>query len=128
MVTKRYISKSGKEITFPVNIKGRRTFVSVGKEGCPLVTSDESVQAQIEKNYYFVNGQVVIHSIEGAPERGEESGGNPGLTDLPEVTRINDAIDLLENPPYSVEAGKVKTVAQAKKAAAGLGICFPNLK
>lgn len=126
---KKYFTVNGREITFPVTVKNNRTFVTVGTERRPLVTSDKEVQDQVERYCSFRSGVISAVTID---DNEEVAGAAPfkedALTDITVVQNINDAKDWLEHEPYNVPAGTIRTLSDAREVGKSFGLSFSNLK
>ena len=116
------VLKSGKSDVV-INFKGG-SIVDFARHPASYATTNPVHQAIIENSAQFKRGEIKLLSC---IEIGETAAApkKSGVKEYPEVTKTQDAIEVLKG--LGVDAANVKTKADAKKYAAELNISFPNL-
>lgn len=90
------------------------------------MTKNELTQHFIEHSDEFKSGRIkLVRAVEIEDPTAKTKDGK-GIKEYPEVTKTQDAIEVLKG--LGVDAANVKTKADAKKYAEELNISFPNLK
>jgi hypothetical protein len=124
MKNKTYISLTGIRYTFPVNIDGKTKWISISGEQLEYTTSNAKVQSAIENHSKFKDGSIGILSS-GKEEKKE----NPEFEskEFPEVTILNEAVEILRNEPYKIAVSKLRNKKAIFDIAKDVGASFPNL-
>lgn len=90
------------------------------------MTKNELTQHFIEHSDEFKSGRIkLVRAVEIEDPTAKTKDGK-GIKEYPEVSKTQDAIEVLKG--LGVDAANVKTKADAKKYAEELNISFPNLK
>jgi hypothetical protein len=80
----------------------------------------------IEKTSYFKNGKIKLFEQTG--EKTQPKKAAKLKKEFPEVTGIQEAIEILKGEPYLVDSQLLKTPEDVKRQAKANGAGFPNLK
>lgn len=133
MASKRYISLTGVQYTFPVVVKanGKEKAVWVSFKGNEndYATANADIQAAIEATDKFKNKEIGLSEKQAADEskgEGSETGFEPVAFE--DVTDINGAVAVLNGEPYKVAKSKLKTPDAIKLAMETCSVSFPNLQ
>ena len=130
---KAYVTAIGKSVVFDLGGGKHRTIDF--KTNRTFSTREKSVQDAIENSSFFKTGDIKCTASckveEGKaavkPEDKKPKVNSDGITELPEVTTINDAVAILKSDPYNVDATTLKTPEDILSKAADCKILFPNL-
>lgn len=124
---KVYFSKNKKKLVFAVKVEGDVKNVSFANFGGSFATSDEKLQAEIEKSFYFKKGIVYTGAKKSVKNAGKKGGkGESGGEEYPEVRDINGAAEVLS--AKKIDVSKIGSVEDLLAVAAESGISFPNLE
>lgn len=128
MAKKKYISMTGKQYVFPVNIKEKRTFIEFSGPKNEFVTDDEDVQNAVESSSKFKNGEIALEGgvsestkVQILPEKPKFEPAT-----FENVVDINGAIEVLKGEPYKLKANQLNTPEKVKAKIIGCNIDFPN--
>jgi hypothetical protein len=132
MAKKTYISLTGIQYTFPVNVevKGKNAVVWVALRGNEnsYTTAGKEVQEAIEAHARFKAKEI---GLSGDEPKVESSGSvnTKGIEpkEYPDVTDINGAVEILNGEPYKVNKNSLKTPANILAKAEEYNVKFPNL-
>lgn len=139
----------GGEVTFPVEVKGDRMYVTFkrrfGDRMGSLSCNDVAIQQGIEGSDRFLNGEIEVVSVEeevpvsddsilsdradesdrsDRSDKSDESVETAGKYD--EVTRFSDARQIL-NKEFGIPYSRLSNSEMVRNEAKGVGVVFRNL-
>jgi hypothetical protein len=129
-MTKRYISLTGTQYTFPVKVApdGRIEWVSFLGHTDAFVTSDAQVQKAIEASQKFLAGEIGCADAGDNPSKAAaDAPPADKKKEYPDVASLNEAVTVLSAEPYNVSRNALRTPEAIEKKAAEKGVVFPNL-
>jgi hypothetical protein len=114
--------------TLPVLLEGRLKYVVFSEENYGATVRDEKIQEAIEASSYFKGGEIklfrqltdAVHPKKTKPDFDEK--------EFPEVTNIQEAVEVLKGEPYKVPQQSLRTPENVMKQAEANNVKFPNLK
>jgi hypothetical protein len=110
----------------PVLLNGKVKYVNFSDEHNGATVTDEKMQDAIEKSSYFKSGK--INLFEQTGEKAQPKKAEKPKKEFPEVTGIQEAIEILKGEPYLVDSQLLKTPEDVKRQAEANSVGFPNLK
>jgi hypothetical protein len=123
------IYRTSTHLTLPVYVDGKRKYVVFQDEHYGASVTDEKLQNAIEATSYFKSGEIKLFEQTGEKEQ-SNAPVEPAFEEkeFPEVTEIQQAVEILKGEPYLVAHQSLRSPENIKKQAEANGVKFPNLE
>jgi hypothetical protein len=122
------IYKATTALMLPVRLDGRLEYVFFSDGNCCATVKDEKLQEAIEASSYFKSGEIKLFEQIGEKKQSKNA-VNPAFDEkeFPEVTEIQQAVEVLKGEPYLVAHQSLRSPENIKKQAEVNRVKFPNL-
>jgi hypothetical protein len=114
-------------LTLPVLLGGKVRYVVFSEEHYGATVRDENMQEAIESSSYFKKGEIKLFSNHGNSVPPKPAKPVFDEREFPEVTNIQEAVEVLKGAPYCVAHQSLRTPEHVMKQAEANGLKFPNL-
>ncbi|MDR0768711.1 MAG: hypothetical protein LBE71_02225 [Dysgonamonadaceae bacterium] len=121
---KRY--RTTTHLALPVYVDGKLNYAVFSEEDYGISVTDEKMQKAIEDTPYFKNGKIKLFEEIGEEEHPKAA--SQKYIEFPEVTQIQQAVDILKGEPFNIPHQSLRNPDHVKKHADANGVKFPNLK
>jgi len=124
---KVYFSKEKAKIVFSVMIGNKEKSISFCNFGGSYASNHKDEQKAIEETFYFKKGYIhLLNTNDSIDSANTEDDSSIGLTDYPEITNINEAIELLMKEPFNISKKKLSSPEVIHQIASENCIMFSN--
>jgi hypothetical protein len=115
-------------LALPVLLDGKLNYVTFSDEHYGVSVKDEKIQEAIESGSYFKSGEIKLFEQIGAADKKEKLNPRFEEKEFPEVTGIQEAVEVLKGAPYLIASQSLRSPENVKKQAEANNVKFPNLK
>jgi hypothetical protein len=122
------IYKATSALQLPVCLGGKLEYVAFSCGSHYTTAKDEKLQEAIEGTSYFKRGEIKLFEQISEATKEEPPKGKFEEKEFPEVTGIQQAVEILKGEPYLVAHQSLRSPENVMKQAEANGVKFPNLK
>jgi hypothetical protein len=122
------VYRAATKLMLPVLSDGKLIYVSFSDEHYGACIKDEKIQEAIESSSYFKRGEITLFEQTGGSVEAGKQRPSFEEREFPEVTGIQEAVEVLKGDPYRVASQSLRTPENVMKQAEANRVRFPNWK